>query len=150
MGDPSTASYSGYLPGADTPIPLRFAEFEAETGGLGQNYVISLAAPKDYAGGLTPGASVTEEATVSSGVTGVALPPDALVADADRRAWVFALETAAEPTSIRRVSVQVISNSGRDIIVDGVEMGTEIVVAGAHLLSDGAAVKRWRGLIVEE
>lgn len=150
LGDPATARYAGYLPGSEASIPLRFAEFQAEVDGLGQSYVVSLSAPKDGIGSLTPGASVTVEATVSHGVSGVALPPDALVADAERRIWVFALASDAEPTTLRKTPVQVVSNSGRGVIVEGIAPGAEIVAAGAHLLSDGVAVKRWRGLIVEE
>lgn len=149
LGDPAKALYSAVLPGDEEPVPLSFVEFHAETGGVGQSYVVALAVPRELGSALIPGAAVTVNAVVASNERGVELPPTALVAGADRSAAVFVVEGAA-PATVRRVAVTVRSESGRALRVSGVAPGAEIVAAGAHLLCDGAQVKRWTGLSVEE
>lgn len=72
-------------PGPDgAPAPLRLAEFQAQTGPVGQSFRVSLALPDALAHGLVPGASMAVMAVLPGGEPGAALPPGAILGNAGR------------------------------------------------------------------
>ncbi len=152
VGNPERIDFSASLPAIGGDVPLELVEFQAETAAIGQSYVVTLALPAvRLASLLVPGASVTVTATLPGARDGLSLPASAVLSGPDRDAAVLAFEpTGAEEGTLRRVAVNIRSETGTEFIVDGLPQGTEIVGAGAHLLREGQAVRRYTGLTVEE
>ncbi|MEM9780067.1 MAG: efflux RND transporter periplasmic adaptor subunit, partial [Pseudomonadota bacterium] len=129
--------------------PLEFAEFRAETGGIGQSYTVSLIAPSSGMDVLMPGRTVTVEARIPNLAAGVTLPATAVTTAADGTFHVVAVEGRGEGLVARHLPVRVSSQNGTSFAVEGIAPQTEVVTVGAHLLDDGQAVKRFTGLTVE-
>ncbi|QBF30982.1 efflux RND transporter periplasmic adaptor subunit [Thalassococcus sp. S3] len=139
------------LPGFEDPVPLRYVEFHAETGRIGQSYTVSLAFPKIESPFLVPGGTVTVTASVPVTRDGIELPVSALLSGADRSASVMVFDTTGnDRAKVRRHPVEVQSETGTSFVVTGIDPGTEIVAVGGHLLTDGQTVRRYIGLTVEE
>ena len=151
-GDPEEVAWTGTLPQVDGPITLRLAEFDAQTGSVGQTFRVSLALPAMNLPTLIPGASMTVVAAAADpAASGVPLPATALLPGADRGARVMVYEPAGEGEGrVRAVAVEVASDGGTDLRVTGLPVGAQVVAIGGHLLSDGQAVRPYRGLSVEE
>lgn len=137
--------------GPDHPdVPLRLAEFTAETEGVAQSYTVDLALPADVGFTPLPGrtATVTISVTLASAAT-IVVPVTALVHDADRNTQVMVFEpTGADTGSVRALPVTIVSREGSEIGIDpdgALEPGMEIVAAGAHLLTEGQNVRRFTG-----
>ena len=149
-------SFRAKLPGHATPVPLALVEFHAETAAIGQSYRFTLTLPDVPTPGLLPGSSLTVTAAIAQRVPSLPVPATAIAADEDRRPYVMVfeprdptVENASEGT-VRAVPVTVTTANGVSFSVDGLPPDTEIVGAGAHLLRDGQAVRRFTGLKVEE
>ena len=104
---------------------------------------------------LIPGASMTVIATVDSAFSapGRPVPATALVLTSDRKAQAVVFEPDAGSQDygvVRTKDVEVISTTGTELRVVGLDPTDEIVGAGAHLLKDGQKVRRYNGLTVEE
>lgn len=131
-------------------VPLRIAEFTAETEGIAQSYTVDLALPADAGFTPLPGrtATVTIAVPLASSAT-IVVPVTALVHDADRNTQVMVYEpTGADTGTVRALSVSIVSREGSEIGIDpdgALEPGMEIVAAGAHLLTDGQDVRRFTG-----
>lgn len=131
-------------------VPLRLAEFTAETLGVAQSYRVDLALPPDPGFTPLPGRTATVTVTVplASRAT-MRVPVTALVHDADRDTQVMVYEpSGADTGSVRRLPVAIVSREGSEIGIDpdgDLRPGMEIVAAGAHLLTDGQAVRRFTG-----
>lgn len=151
IGDLSEASFAALIPGREA-MPLRVVAFQPETGRVGQSYTVILALTGDGAG-LLPGASVTVtvSAVVPSALGGsVSIPVSALLAGNDRDASVYVLDGTGGQTVARAQAVTVLATSGAGFAVTGIAPGTEIVAAGAHLLTDGQPVRRFIALSTAE
>lgn len=151
IGDVARVRFSAELPGLPTPVPLTLVEIRAEADRIGQTFTVTLSLPEAIARDprLVPGASASVVATVPAEAPGIAVPASALVSGPDRDAALFVLE-GEDRAIARRRAVTVRSATGTGFLVEGIEPGVEIVAAGAHRVSDGQAVRRWTGLVVEE
>lgn len=149
VGDPRTVSFEGWLTGRDSPLPLEFREFRAETGRIGQSYTISLAAPQNGDAFLLPGRTVAVRARLPVDHGGVVLPVTAIATEPGGQQFVVAVTEAPEGLVAQHLPVEVRSDNGTDFTVTGVAPGTEIVAIGAHLIADGQPIKRFTGLTVE-
>ncbi len=151
VGDPSRVRFTTRMPDRDDDIVLRFVEFHAETDRVGQSYTITLAFPDVDSAFLVPGASVTVTAAVPSELTGLVLPASAILSGADRETAVLVLEPGEGPSAVlRRLPVEVRSETGTGFLVTGVRDGAEVVAVGGHLLREGQTVRRYSRLVVEE
>ena len=151
VGDPGRVHFTTTLPDRAEPINLRFVEFRAETGRIGQSYVVTLAFPDIDSPFLLPGASVTVTAATRSGTPGMALPASAILSDADRGTAVMIVEDGEDGLlTVRLQPVEVRSETGTGFQVAGLTEGTEVVATGGHLLRTGQTVRRYTGLVVEE
>jgi len=158
-GDPSRIRFTVRLPDRDDPVVLRFVEFHAQTGRVGQSYIVTLAFPDAKSVFLVPGASVTVHAQVPSPAAGLVLPVSALLIGPERDASVLVLEAAADDSAgevapglatLRRQPVEVRSETGTSLFVTGLAEGAEVVAVGGHLLRAGQQVRRYTRLVVEE
>jgi len=130
-------------------VPLRLVAFQPDTAQVGQSYRVTLAFD-DPPGGLLPGASVTITAAVPAALQAVSVPATALVADAARDAVVMVLDADGDDFILRAQPVTVVADSGAGLAVVGLDPGTEVVVAGAHLVREGQRVRRFTGLTMTE
>lgn len=151
IGDVARVRFSAELPGVAAPVPLTLVEIRAEADRIGQTFTVTLSLPEAVARDprLVPGASASVVASVPAEAPGIAVPASALVSGPDRDAALFVLD-GEELAIARRRPVTVRSATGTGFLVEGVEPGVEIVAVGAHRVSDGQAVRRWTGLVVEE
>lgn len=137
--------------GPDRPaVPLRLAEFTAETQGVAQSYRVDLALPADPGFTPLPGRTTTVTVSLPTGTTAtLAVPMTALIHDADRDTQVMVYEpTGADQGTVRPVTVQIVSREGSEVGIDpdgDLQPGMEIVATGAHLLTDGQQVRRFTG-----
>lgn len=148
IGGPADKDYLVTVPGVATPLPVKFVEYAAATGAIGQTYTVTLAFNgAREAERLIPGTSVTITAAVDIPSLGPKLPASAIFVEADRSASVFIIEDDDEAGLVaRKTPVEVSSPTGTAIAVTGVEPGTEIVEVGVQLLRDGQPVQRFAGL----
>jgi RND family efflux transporter MFP subunit len=135
------------LPGSDQMYPLEVREFNAETSTVGQTYTITLVMEPPAGQNLLPGASVTVLARRVNSDTVIYIPVTAIVTDAARATFVMVYTpNGADQGRVTRTAVTLRAESdGRFILVDGVAPGAEIVVAGAQMVRDGEAVRRFTG-----
>ena len=151
VGDPDHVRFTTTLPDRVEPIDLRFVEFRAETGRIGQSYVVTLAFPNIESPFLLPGVSVTVTAATPADTPGINLPASAILSDADRSTAVMVVEEDEDGLlTVRRYQVEVQSKTGTGFQVAGLAEGTEVVATGGHLLRNGQTVRRYTGLVVEE
>jgi RND family efflux transporter MFP subunit len=137
--------------GPDHPeVPLRVAEFTAETQGIAQSYTVDLALPSDAGFTPLPGRTTTVTVNLPSGADAtLRVPMTALIHDADRRTQVMAFSpTGADEGTVRPLTVEIVSREGSEVGIDPageLQPGMEIVATGAHLLTDGQQVRRFTG-----
>lgn len=147
--DVAAVRFTGLVAQSEAQMPLEFAEFRAETGGIGQSYTVSLIAPSSGMDVLMPGRTVTVEARIPNRAAGVTLPATAVTTAADGTFHVVAVEGSGDGLVARHLPVRVSSQNGTSFAVEGIAPQTEVVTVGAHLIDDGQAVKRFTGLTVE-
>ncbi|PWR02506.1 efflux RND transporter periplasmic adaptor subunit [Meridianimarinicoccus roseus] len=131
-------------------IPLRVAEYTAETRGVSQSYAVDLALPPVEGYTPLPGRTATVTATLPSGSSdALVIPVTALVHTADRSTEVMIYEpVGADTGTVRALPVTVVSREGADLGIkpgEALQPGMEIVSTGAHLLTDGMQVRRFTG-----
>lgn len=137
--------------GPENPeVPLRLAEFTAETQGVAQSYTVDLALPADAGFTPLPGRTTTVTVNLPSGADAtLRVPMTALIHDSDRRTQVMVFEpTGADAGTVRPLTVEIVSREGSEVgIAPGgdLEPGMEIVATGAHLLTEGQQVRRFTG-----
>ncbi|MFQ6553043.1 efflux RND transporter periplasmic adaptor subunit [Aestuariibius insulae] len=149
---PDSVRFHGLLPQVEGPIPLELVEFDAQTGSVGQTFLVTLRLPELNIPTLIPGATMTVIAStdIDAGA-GIPLPATALLPGADRAARVMIYEPEGETGgTVRAQEVQVTSISGTDLTVSGLPDGAQIVATGGHLLNEGQRVRPYTGLSVEE
>ena len=151
LGSGDALNFAALMPGHDAPVPLRLVEFEAQTAGVGQTYLVSLALPPLDLPGLIPGVSATVIASTGAIDTAVRLPASAVIVGADRSPQVMLFDDLDGTYGIvERAMVSVTSTTGTDFIVEGLPPGAEVVAAGAHLLRPGQTVRRFTGLSTDD
>ncbi|SEL64335.1 RND family efflux transporter, MFP subunit [Roseivivax marinus] len=139
-----TASF----PESSKDYALEPREFEAETADVGQTFHLTLAFTEDPGEWVLPGASATVTVVSALGAsTGVLLPETALVFEPDRSASVMVFEPSGDDPdvgTVHRTPVEIEARAdGRVALLEGPEVGTEIVMTGASQLSDGQTVRRF-------
>lgn len=152
IGTPETKTYMARVPGIGKQLPLKYVEYAAATGTIGQTYTVTLAFNgAQEAQRLVPGTSVTIVANADVPNLGTIIPASALFIEPNRSASVFVVEAQGdERLRVRKQAVGVSSSNGTTLSVSGVAAGTEIVEVGGQLLRDGQAVKRYVGLTMVE
>lgn len=149
-GDPSSILFTAQMPDGQS-IPLTLAEYEAQTGQVGQSFRVALRLPDEAAVGLIPGMSMTVTAALDAVGNKMALPAGAILATTDRGFEVMVFSADGENTGIvERRDVEVGAPNGLGFAVSGLIVDDRVVAAGAHLLRDGQRVRVYDGLIVEE
>jgi len=148
--DPSRIAFTANLPGGGE-VPVTLAEYEAQTGAVGQSFRVALRLPEVAAANLIPGVTMTVTARLPGMEADIALPTGAILANTERgfEVMVYTPETDTTGTVHRR-EVALHAPGGLGFSVDGLEPGERIVAAGGHLLRDGQSVRIYDGLVVEE
>lgn len=143
-------AFSGELPrGGATPLEL--AEFEAQTGRVGQSFRVALAIPEGAVRGLIPGASMTVTATLPPREAGPTLPAGAILGTAEGGFAVMVFRPGEDGLGrVERREVAVAAATGTAFEVEGLTGDERVVAAGGHLLEDGQQVRVYDGLTVEE
>lgn len=134
------------LPETGARFPAEIREYQAETSAIGQTYTVTLALPPLDAPSVIPGASIAVFARQAEGGKQVVLPASAIIFGPDRDAYVMVFEPEGDGDTGRAVRVPVeieADENGALVMVSGPEVGTEIVVAGAARIEDGARVRRF-------
>ena len=149
IGDPSLVDFTTILPGQKDPVPLTFREIQAETGAVGQSYTISLAVEGAVSSLVLPGKTVTVTARLSQRNDAIPVPATAVVTRPDGETAVVVVSEQDGALRPNFTPVEVRSATGVDLIVAGLEPGTEIVELGGHLIGPDAVLARYTGFIVE-
>lgn len=148
IGDPDTVQFSLQLLPGGPRYELAFREFIAEAGRIGQSYVVTLGLTEPLPRQLLPGASATVIARLPAPEqNGVLIPSTAVLIDADRSTHVMVFNpTSDDRGQLTRRRVEIDTLDGTQVrVTSGLNAGEEIVVAGAHLLQDGANARRFSG-----
>ncbi len=151
-GDVDALRFRGTLPGGGT-TPLALAEFEPQTGRVGQSFRMALIVPPGDAGGLIPGASMSVDVLLPLREPARVLPAAAILGRTDRGFEVMVFRPDPDDGEVGTVlpsEISLASPDGVTLTVDGLPDGAEIVAAGAHLLAPGERVRRYDGLAPEE
>ncbi len=146
LGDVETVRFDGHLPGETARLPLAFREFRAETGEIGQSYVISLAIVGERARHLRPGQSLIVRATIDAPMPGTALPASAIATTPDGERYVVVIDDSESGLLARHHPVSVTAPTGAGFVTTPLDPGTELVAVGAHAVPDGAPLSRYTGL----
>lgn len=151
-GDVGALAFRGALP-AGGATDLTLAEFEPQTGRVGQSYRVSLIVPTEDADGLIPGASMSVDVLLPVRDRAQVLPASAILGRTDRGFEVMLYRPDPDDPAqgtVTPAEVRVTSPDGVTLAVDGLPEGAAIVAAGAHLLRPGERVRRYDGLTPEE
>jgi RND family efflux transporter MFP subunit len=146
IGDPSAIAFTAMVEGVSDLLPLQMREIRLETGPVGQSYSVSLAVVGAAPAMLLPGRSALVLAELQGSALAPVIPPEAIVSLPSGEIAVFAIEEAGDRISTRHVLVEPLSTTGGALHAEGINVETEIVSVGAHLLSDGQSVARFDGL----
>ena len=145
--DPKVA-LAARFPASETLYPVEVREFNAETSQVGQTFRVTLGMAPPEGLNILPGASVTILATLQLPRSRIVLPASAVAIAADGSTSVMVFREARGDEGVleaRRVTLAV-GSGGEFEVTEGLNIGEEIVVAGAGALTDGATVRRFRGL----
>ncbi|MDJ1009691.1 MAG: efflux RND transporter periplasmic adaptor subunit [Paracoccaceae bacterium] len=149
IGDLSMVAFSTILPGQTEPVPLAFREIQAETGAIGQSYIVSLAIEEEVSSLVLPGKTVTVTARLLQHQDALPVPATAIVTRPDGETAVVVVTERDGELRPEFAPVEVRSATGVDLTVVGLEPGAEIVELGGHLIAPDALLARYTGLIVE-
>ena len=141
-------SITARFPASEILFPVEVREFKAETSRIGQTYRVTLGMAPPDALNILPGSSVTILATLHRPRSRSVVPASAVViaADGSTSVLVFREDRGDEGTVEARPVTLAVSGAGEFQVIDGVDIGEEIVAAGANALADGTRVRRFRGL----
>ncbi len=135
-----------YLPGQEFDVESK--EFSTEADPATQTYAATFVMPVPEGKLILPGmtATIIEYARESSTTTdsvAYAVPIEAVPVDGLGNYYVWSINEDSEGTgTVHRVDVQVGEMVGDDIlVVEGVESGDRIALAGVHLLQEGQQVR---------
>lgn len=143
--NPNIEIYATF-PGRPERYPLEIREFSSDATLVGQTFKFTLAFVTDAAPDLLPGSSVTVSARNLDGGSEIAVPTSAVVPALDGTASVMVFEETGTGAHViaRPVELEV-ADDGSFVVTKGLELGEEIVAAGATALDDGQAVRRFTG-----
>lgn len=142
--------FEAYLPDRSEPMTLTLVEFNTEPEQIGQAYTVTLAFPDIESDFLVPGATLTINAKIERENQMITIPVSATSVTPDGTTVAYTTNENSDGTLILdELPIEVVSANGTNLSVKGLDAGTEIVSIGAHLLNDGQAAKRYRGLTVE-
>lgn len=148
--DKTVLSFADAAPPSDglvpcSPVPVgrsvdqTLAEFEAQTGRVGQSFRVALAIPTK-ATGLIAGSTMTVVPGCRRS-TPTRSSPGAILARADGAVDVMVFRPAERETgTVERHAVAVCAPRDTPFEVDGLAFGERIVAAGGHLLREGKTV----------
>lgn len=151
--DIENLSFEAFILGYSEPFAAKFEELRAEPSDIGQSYRVQLSVPRKAGYTFIPGSTVTVVASQTTDAVSPAVPlvpASAVIVNPDRSASVMVVSAEDEDLFVRSVPVEIISQNGTDLMVQGIAAGTEVVRVGGHLLTDGQPVIRYSGLIREE
>jgi len=150
IGRLESVTFETCLADRSEPITLKLVEFNTEPEQIGQAYTITLAFPDIESDFLVPGATLTIDAKIERENQMITIPVSATSVKPDGTTVAYAINEKSDGTLILdELPIEVISTSGTNLSVTGLDAGTEIVSIGAHLLNDEQAARRYRGLTVE-
>lgn len=149
VGDEQNYDLFAQFGGDDTMHPIEIIETDIETGPVAGTYKVTLgmAPPKDVL--ILPGYSVA--VVMRPHETGeapeITVPLDAVGVTPEGEYFALRYEPAgAENGTLARVPVTIgTTDRGQIAVTSGLEPGDEIVSAGLTALSDGQAVRRFKG-----
>ena len=145
--DPSITLHARF-PASDTQFPVELREFNAETSQVGQTFRVTLGMTPPDGLNILPGSSVTILTTRHRPGSQVVLPASAVAIAADGSTSVLVFREVQGDEGVveaHPVTLEV-GSDGTFQVVEGLEVGEEIVAAGVDVLRDGARVRRFRGL----
>ena len=142
VADPATFGFAAILPGLRQPVPLTLRTFRAEADRIGQGYTLTLALPADVPPTLVPGIAAEVIVTRPDALQGLPIPSAAVIVGPQGDTSVLALTGPGDAQVLTRVAVSVASPDGMTVLAEGIAPGTEIVAAGAHLLTEGQRALR--------
>ena len=136
------------FPASETLFPVEVREFNAETSQIGQTYRVTLGMAPPEELNVLPGSSVTILATLDLPRTSIVLPASAVAVAADgaTSVMVFSEVQGDEGVVAARPVKLAVGSNGEFQVVEGLAAGEEVVAAGVHARTDGARVRRFRGL----
>ena len=145
--DPSVTVVARF-PASETLFPVEVREFNAETSQIGQTYRVTLGMAPPEELNVLPGSSVTILATRDLPRTSLVLPTSAVAVapDGSTSVMVFGEVQGDEGVVAARPVKLAVGSNGEFQVIEGLAVGEEIVAAGVHALTDGARVRRFRGL----
>ena len=134
-----------YLPDREFEVTLK--EFATEADPATQTYAATLVMPAPEDVLILPGMTATvrgyRKEDQGAQDTGYAVPVDAVAIDGQGQYYVWVVQTKADGSgTVQRVDVQVGEMVQDDILVlDGLQQGDGIALAGVHLLQEGQQVR---------
>lgn len=135
------------FPSSPETYEMTVRELNAETSAIGQTYraTFGMAPPEGL--DVLPGSSVTVIAKLSRGVPRIEIPAAAVQIASDGSTFVFRFDPkgAAEGTLTRLPVTVEPTDDGGVAVIDGLQSGDEIVVAGVSDLTDGMKARRFVG-----
>jgi len=123
-------------------------------------YRVVFSLPRPENGNILPGMTATvmidasqvlpqPEGAVRVPVSAVFVPADQQLADADRYVWVYQPDADGSGLVEKRKILISTASSSDIMVIDGLDVGEQVVTAGVHQLKDGQRVRPWareRGL----
>lgn len=150
IGQLESVTFEAHLADRSEPVPLKLVEFNTEPEQIGQAYTITLAFPDIESDFLVPGATLTIDAKIERENQMITIPVSATSVKPNGTTVAYAINENSDGTlTLDELPIEVVSTSGTNLSVTGLDAGTEIVSIGAHLLNDGQVAKRYRGLTLE-
>ncbi|WP_026479987.1 efflux RND transporter periplasmic adaptor subunit [Ahrensia sp. 13_GOM-1096m] len=134
------------FPGNSTTYPLKLREFATDATAVGQSFKITLSFDTENTPKVMPGSSVTVSAREKRKGTSLAVPTAALVSAPDGSVSVMVFEETEAGARVVARAVEIeVADDGKFLVTAGLSEGEEIVAAGASMLDDGQAVRRFTG-----
>ncbi|MCY4007199.1 MAG: efflux RND transporter periplasmic adaptor subunit [Rhodobacteraceae bacterium] len=135
------------FPASETLFDVALREFNAETSAIGQTYSITLGMEPPAGLVVLPGASVAILVRFLDQAARIIIPYSALVTTADGTSQVMVFTPVGADqgrVAVRPIEIMPTSH-GEVMVTKGLEVGEEIIAAGAALLADGDEVRRFVG-----
>lgn len=152
MTENPTITAQAHLSRDLSPVPLVFRELTSEASDMAQTFRLTLAFDGTVPPHLLPGASVTVDLTLAQpGVQDVLVPVTAVRYAPDGTPQVLVFRSDAETPDQGIVTAEPVDVTpgpdGMFRLTSFPPAGSEIVAAGASRIEDGAAVRRYEGLM---
>lgn len=125
-------------------FPLIYREHKTAANSIAQTYEINFGLSREQNLAVLPGMTVAVILSLKpqGGQQQFFIPVTALSYDAQNRPRVWVLDAASNTVAEKRIKLGDMKEQGVSIL-SGLKEGDEIVTAGAHLLREGMAVRRF-------